>query len=455
MGRIELQESDLTKCGETIIRFLKESSPRWNVLDEFLKQFQKKDQNYLRQSYRNIDLEYLIGEDAVSYGMIAPSPSWEGILPCFTDLSSEDQNKLVDHIVTRIVEPEINHILVELPNVDISPSNSLKISDSFELVKATEQLMGEYYLPEHILEEELCDELSKKGVIDSPEVEEGYREEEDIRIDYFEPNYGTTYLRAKKRGFMSGCIRTLAFDQVINEFEALLGLCLIYRIMESSPSKASFPVGQPFMLSSSRPIVSGVFRKTETPYEGHPFSIISSHRFPESFGNLIACLGISDFAKAPTDDLQGRRLGSKTEFVADKLNRFVAPILDSEDEDAIRIRAASVWYLESLTSSNETFSMIQATIGTEALLGDSESQQRVMERLSDRAGYLLGRSQRERERIRQKFKDLYIVRSRLVHNYRPALAEQESQSLHKMQGMLSRLIQKEVEHFSLSCRPKP
>jgi hypothetical protein len=89
--------------------------------------------------------------------------------------------------------------------------------------------------------------------------------------------------------------------------------------------------------------------------------------------------------------------------------------------DAHRIRTAVEWRFDSKEDDNQPLCFIQACIGLEALLGDDDQEEPLTARLADRCAYLLGKSHRDREGIRQHFKEMHKVRSKLVHGRSPRL----------------------------------
>lgn len=104
-------------------------------------------------------------------------------------------------------------------------------------------------------------------------------------------------------------------------------------------------------------------------------------------------------------------------YVSNLLGCFEVPVklLESQDEASLRIKSAIEWSLDSLTAENETMAFLKACIGLEALLGESESGGALTESLADRCAYLIATSIRSRKSIRDRFKDLYKVRSKIVH----------------------------------------
>lgn len=83
--------------------------------------------------------------------------------------------------------------------------------------------------------------------------------------------------------------------------------------------------------------------------------------------------------------------------------------------DAVSIRAAMEWYVDSSATSNESVAFLQRCIGLEALLGSDGGRRDVTDRLADRYAYLLGKTESERGTLRRAFKGMYSHRSDVVH----------------------------------------
>jgi hypothetical protein len=103
-----------------------------------------------------------------------------------------------------------------------------------------------------------------------------------------------------------------------------------------------------------------------------------------------------------------------------------------DNRDMVRVKAAIEWWIDGLTSENQTISFLQLCIGFEALLGEPTDsnggragERGVTERLSDRYAYLLGRTQSEREAYRAEFKKVYDRRGQIVHQRQTHLRRSE------------------------------
>lgn len=116
----------------------------------------------------------------------------------------------------------------------------------------------------------------------------------------------------------------------------------------------------------------------------------------------------------------------------------------TDNVDTGRIKAAMEWFIDAETIKNETISYLQRCIGLETLLGDSETKDRVTDKLSDRYAFLMGRTSSERTKFKKDFSDLYGHRSSIVHG-RAAKLKLDYVEKYMPKHMLAKCITKEME----------
>jgi len=86
-----------------------------------------------------------------------------------------------------------------------------------------------------------------------------------------------------------------------------------------------------------------------------------------------------------------------------------------ESDDKKRINLSLEWAFDSLSAGNMTTTFIHKCIALEALLGDDVAESGLTATLSDRCAYLIGRTDSQRKKIRSQFRDLYKMRSKVMH----------------------------------------
>lgn len=128
--------------------------------------------------------------------------------------------------------------------------------------------------------------------------------------------------------------------------------------------------------------------------------------------------------------------------------------LDEDEEDRAPISTAAEWAFDSAASGNQTVSFIQLCIALEAVLGDSKTKDGVTRALADRCAYLLGKTTRERNVIREKFEALYELRSYIVHGRKVRLAHDELDLLNWGRKVLDMILYRELLNVEFSRRPK-
>lgn len=129
--------------------------------------------------------------------------------------------------------------------------------------------------------------------------------------------------------------------------------------------------------------------------------------------------------------------------------RIPSLLISSKELEAERIRRAIEWSFDSKTTENETLSFLQICIGLESLLGDSESNGSLTETLADRCSYLIADDIKSRKMIKENFKDLYKVRSKLVHGVNISLEHDQKWYKNWGQTILEFAIKKEIKHLKL------
>jgi hypothetical protein len=113
---------------------------------------------------------------------------------------------------------------------------------------------------------------------------------------------------------------------------------------------------------------------------------------------------------------------------------------------AEKIVLASQWLFDSYCGDNELLSFVQTMVAMEILLGDKATSDAVGlgELLSNRCAYLIGKSQRARERILEEFRVIYDVRSQIVHRGKSRLSKREHELFSTFRDMCHQVIEEEV-----------
>jgi hypothetical protein len=127
--------------------------------------------------------------------------------------------------------------------------------------------------------------------------------------------------------------------------------------------------------------------------------------------------------------------------IADMGTVFVA----GERSDPITL--ASQWLFDSYCGQDQLLSFIQAMVVLEILLGNKSISDEIGigELISNRFAYLIGTTHEERAELLKAFKDIYRVRSQIVHSGKHKLTLAERSLFSRLRWMCRRAIDKEVD----------
>lgn len=135
--------------------------------------------------------------------------------------------------------------------------------------------------------------------------------------------------------------------------------------------------------------------------------------------------------------------------------RLPSLLMENDEVEAKRIKAASQWCFDSYATENDTMSFLQTCFGLESLFGedsgeDSKEEHTPLTRtLADRCAYLVGTDIKGRKTIRQKFRELYAIRSKLVHGTSTFLDPSQAHYLRWGRTVLEYAIMKEIKHLAM------
>ncbi|MEB0773576.1 hypothetical protein [Citrobacter portucalensis] len=128
----------------------------------------------------------------------------------------------------------------------------------------------------------------------------------------------------------------------------------------------------------------------------------------------------------------------------------IANTLVSDDsKESLRIKAAIDWLVYSKITEDDTMSFIQSCMGLEAIFGDDDYEGSLTTILSDRCAYLIGRNIKDRNEIKKMFREIYQIRSKIIHGVRNYLSEKEKRMLYIAKIFLRRSILKELGNLGL------
>mgnify|MGYP001073157612 CR=1 FL=1 len=378
-----------------------------------------------------------------------------------------DQSKFVDiadNIIKELVNPTKSYALVQLPNVEL-PEN-IRINNDLFLIAD----IGDYFT-----------------IADA-----------DREYFNFPLENNKTYLLIEQVGWGWKILdheQSLAYKNLLQKLKIFIGLSFIINILDTSStpinkSKEKRNIALPVGIFSSTTEWSeglwyeGVSEEEEGWYdpipEDHPdfddlketysgsdelkefcfqkrFFIEDEINLPQIYVDRLNSLTITEYATKPSFNLikgeiieplpHFEKLESPGQFLRKKFEN-VRIILNSTDHYAERIKAASLWYLEGNCAESDTFKFIDYTIAVESLLGGKDKINiPLAERLSDRCGFSLGKNLKGKEKIKKDFKEIYDIRSRIVHIGKVILNKNDKEYLKELEKMTKKLISNAIKTY--------
>ncbi|WP_156455720.1 MULTISPECIES: HEPN domain-containing protein [Stenotrophomonas] len=105
------------------------------------------------------------------------------------------------------------------------------------------------------------------------------------------------------------------------------------------------------------------------------------------------------------------------------------------------------WLLDSYLGNDRILSYVQATVALETLLGDKAESDVVGigALLANRCAYMLATSVVERRELLSSIKEIYRVRSKIVHEGQSRLAESQQYRLNQLRRICGRVIEHETK----------
>lgn len=117
------------------------------------------------------------------------------------------------------------------------------------------------------------------------------------------------------------------------------------------------------------------------------------------------------------------------------------------EERSRNVLLGAQWLLDSHCGNDELLQFVQAAVVIEILLGEKASSDLtgLGELLANRCAYLIATSYGQRNELLEDFRNIYAVRSKIVHRGKSRLMMGERTLFNKLRWMCRRIIQEEVE----------
>ncbi len=109
------------------------------------------------------------------------------------------------------------------------------------------------------------------------------------------------------------------------------------------------------------------------------------------------------------------------------------------------LRLSARWLFDSHCGRDELLSYVQATVAIEILLGDEDADPDVglTTLMANRCAYLVATTAKARAHILRAFRDIYKVRSKIVHRGKSRLNSKEVMLFNYLTALVRSVIDKE------------
>lgn len=119
-------------------------------------------------------------------------------------------------------------------------------------------------------------------------------------------------------------------------------------------------------------------------------------------------------------------------------------LTSSDDLSLVRIIAACEWSFDANSEHVPAMKVVKACIGLESVYGEDNSEGGLTKSLSDRCAYSLASSVAERKIIMRQCRELYQLRSSVVHGVKRKLSSSDMDLLYFGMSVLTSSINKEI-----------
>jgi hypothetical protein len=248
----------------------------------------------------------------------------------------------------------------------------------------------------------------------------------------------TSYIAIRVNGYIHGYIDEITFIESLSKFKQIMQMGIILKLFKKTFTTTRRTSYAP------REGLNAIIIDMEMPNDIS--SVISLPNNIVPFANNIA------LSSASIKDLQTLNHGESTiigyfkEKLAIPIKIISAP---DENADTKSIKTAVEWAFDSSLEQNETISFMQTCIGIEAILGEETGRESLTETLADRCAYLLAKTIGARKIMRNEFRKLYKLRSKIVHGRIINLNDKEQYYLDWGKRILGLIIEKEISLLKL------
>lgn len=123
---------------------------------------------------------------------------------------------------------------------------------------------------------------------------------------------------------------------------------------------------------------------------------------------------------------------------------LVQRAISSPRSDTLKL--AGQWFFDSFKGSDDILSYVRLMVCLEILMGEKADTSKLSlgELIGNRLAYLIGRTHKERAAVLSDFRDIYGVRSRILHHGKHALRREERLLMSKLRSFCERALSAEA-----------
>jgi hypothetical protein len=283
----------------------------------------------------------------------------------------------------------------------------------------------------------LSDSISLVSFENSNDVPGGYYGGLKSFLNKFEIN--KAYIKQSVKGYVGRRIENAYLKRAVNNMKIIFQHGLFRELLKRTPEdKAGLGLLNAFASPQRKSSIISVDHNRDVP-------VVRTIDLPNDISRFVGNVDINWENDLITTAVEAGRL-------AEAMHRSFArsvQLIECSEVESDRVKSAIKWCFDSYITENETLSFLQICIGLEALLGDDEYKGALTELLADRYAYLVSDDIKGRKTIKDNFKKLYDVRSRLVHGNALELDSDQRSFLHWGQKILEYSIMKEIKHLRL------
>jgi len=234
----------------------------------------------------------------------------------------------------------------------------------------------------------------------------------------------SAYLQLNVEGFIGQYGETATFEEAISLLKAFCGIGIALRLLKINYTYRSTPTKAKFFIHR---------------FNADQWQIERTHELDSSLSDAFNDLIFHDLdGKLNSDDMKIGWINSAFDGIG--------CVFKNKDK-AQKIILASQWLFDSYCGKNELLSFVQTAVVMEILLGEKavSDLMGLGELLRNRCAYLIGKSHKQRQELLDDFREIYDVRSKIVHRGKSRLNLHERSLFSKLQWMCRRVIYEEIE----------